>query len=323
MSNPKVLFVLGSQRGGTTIFGQLLGEIDGFVFAGAVRRLWLIGTRQTCSCGLPNESCPLWSAVLPAVTPDGQDAGEVGVWQRHHLSNRHSWVGALRLARHQKLGRDRSPELAGYAQVSERLYRQVAELTGARVVVDTSKHPNDAVLLSQMSGLDVYFVQIVRDPRGSAHSVQLRHRKRQANGKRASTISSMVDGGHTAYATVHWITRHGTTEALRRMAPPERSLLVRYEDLVERPREVLQHVAAFMGEADAAPPRFSDGVVELSETHSPSCAKRLSAAAIPIRHDDRWLSSLSTRDRFITVALAWPLMRRYGYPLRRPRLTDA
>lgn len=316
MSNPKVVFILGSQRGGTTIFGRLLGEVDGFVFAGAVRRLWLTGTGQTCSCGVPDDRCPLWSEVMTAVLHDGCDATQVGEWQRRYLSNRHSWLGALRLARNERLGRDRPPGLAGYAEVSEQLYHQVAHLTGARVVVDTSKHPNDAVLLSRLKGLDTYVIQIVRDPRGSAYSVLMRFTKRRA--EKGVMMSTVAQLGHTTHATLHWLTRHGASEAIRRMVPDDRSLLVRYEDMTEDPAEALGRVAAFVGEEHAGLPAVADGKVELVENHSPSCAKRFPATTMSIRHDSRWLSDLPRRDALVTVALAWPLMLRYGYPLRRP-----
>ncbi len=323
MARLKVVFVLGSQRGGTTILGRLLGEVEGFVFAGAVRRLWLEGAGRTCSCGLPNDRCPLWSEVMTAVLRDGQDASQVSDWQHRNLSNRHSWLGALRLARNERLGRDRPRDLAGYAEVLEALYQQVAQLRGARVVVDTSKHPNDAVLLSNLKGLDVYFVQIVRDPRGSAHSVLTRSTKRRSKRRSASKVWFFAQSGQAAHATMHWMMRHGASEAIRWMSPAQRFLLVRYEDMTEDPAQVLKQVAAFVGEEQAPPPAIADGKVDLSEAHSPSCAKRFPSTTMPIVHDSRWLSGLVRRDALVTVVLAWPLMLRYGYRLRRPSAEHA
>jgi hypothetical protein len=318
---PKILFVLGSQRGGTTIFGRLLGEIDGFVFAGAVRRLWLGGTTQPCSCGQPDDQCPVWSAVVPRVLPPGCSAADVSRWQAQHLSNRHSWRGAHRLARRARKGVAAEASLTSYAEITGRVYAEVAEMAQARVVVDTSKHPNDAVVLSQVSGLDAYFVQIVRDPRGSAHSVHQRDSTRRSRGG-PTARAPMAHAAHT-WATVHaslnWLTRHGASEAVRRTVPPHRSMLVRYEDLAARPAEVLAEVASFVGERPRYLPDFTGGTVSLRLAHSPSCSKRLPATTVPFRLDDRWMTSLRPVDAVLTAGLAWPLMRRYGYRLRPPR----
>src|SRR5207245_1565431 len=58
----KVLYVVGTQRGGTTIVGRLLGALPGFTFAGEVRRIWgrLIPNGQVCGCGRRFEECPVW-----------------------------------------------------------------------------------------------------------------------------------------------------------------------------------------------------------------------------------------------------------------------
>lgn len=319
MGSPKVVFILGSQRGGTTIFGRLLGEVDGFVFAGAVRRLWLEEANRRCSCGRANDECPLWSEVLARVAP-GPGAKEVASWQARHLSNRHSWLGALRLAGEAKLRRPAAPTLQAYVDVADHLYDEVAELAGARVVVDTSKHPNDAVALTQRSSLESYLIQIVRDPRGSAYSVEQRESARQGERRSVSLADRSGFGqlGRTAHATLNWVTRHAASEAVRRGVPADRSLLVRYEDLAERPVEVLQRVASLVGEQPAHLPSFHGGRVDLRATHAPSCAKLLPAATVPFRLDDRWIGDLNPADAAVATLLAWPLMLRYRYPLQRP-----
>jgi hypothetical protein len=320
MGTPKILFILGSQRGGTTIFGRLLGEIDGFVFAGAVRRVWLAGTTQPCSCGHPDDQCPVWSQVVLNVLPPGRSVADVSGWQAQHLSNRHSWVGAYRLARRARKGVAAEASLTSYAEVCEQLYREVAEMAGARVVVDTSKHPNDAVLLSQLPGVEAYFIQIVRDPRGSAHSVHQRNSIRQTRGgpHHTTALAGVVHTWATVHAALNWLTRHGSSEAVRRTVPAHRSMLVRYEDLAQRPTDVLQRVVAFVGEHPRHLPDLISGTVSLGLAHSPSCSKRFPATTLPFRLDDRWMTSLRPFDAVVTAALAWPLMRRYGYRLRPP-----
>ncbi len=314
---PKVVIILGSQRGGTTIFGRLLGELEGFIYAGELRRLWMNDPRKPCSCGQPIDRCPLWSRVLATLSEGGVTKEQVAGWQARHVSNRHSWLGALRLLWDGRGGQYSDPELSAYGEVVDRLYREIAQLTGARVIVDASKHPNDAVLLRQLAEAPPYVIQIVRDPRGSAHSVQRRDAARRARLDLSSRAEGRALPG-SACATLGWLTRHAASEGVRHLVPPDRSLLVRYEDLVERPIEVLRVVAAFVGEHPQHFPELLGGAIELGVSHSPSSGKRLLPERMPIHLDDRWLAELHRADAMLIASLAWPLMRRYGYPLRPP-----
>ncbi len=317
MGQPKVILILGSQRGGTTIFGRLLGEMEGFLYAGEVRRLWVSDARKTCSCGAPVNRCPLWSRVLEKVTASGVPTEEIASWQARQVSNRHSWLGALRLLCEGRVRGHRNHELESYVEVIQHLYGTIAEMTGARVIVDASKHPNDAVLLRRLTELPSYVIQIVRDPRGSAHSVQLRDAARRARRDPSPGADPWkFSSSGPAYATMSWIARHASSEAVRRLLPANRSMLIRYEHLVERPLEVLEGVAAFVHERPSYLPELSEGSIALGVSHSPSSRKRLLAERIPICLDDRWVSDLKRTDDLLISAMAWPLMRRYGYSIR-------
>ena len=63
----KTLDVLGSGRCGSTVLGNLLGEMDGFFSAGEVRFLWERAHQgRLCGCRAPIESCEIWGQVLAA-----------------------------------------------------------------------------------------------------------------------------------------------------------------------------------------------------------------------------------------------------------------
>src|SRR5687767_15933483 len=54
--------------------------------------------------------------------------------------------------------------------VTGSLYAQLVDVTGARVVVDASKRPEDAAVLAGVSCVDQYVLHIVRDPRAVVFS---------------------------------------------------------------------------------------------------------------------------------------------------------
>src|SRR3954466_8311379 len=80
----RVLSIVGPGRSGTTILGNILGEVQGITNAGELRWLWRRGLmeQRPCGCGLPPVECPRWSVVLdrfwrertPAVDVEGRPA---------------------------------------------------------------------------------------------------------------------------------------------------------------------------------------------------------------------------------------------------------
>jgi hypothetical protein len=51
------------------------------------------------------------------------------------------------------------------------------------------------------------------------------------------------------------------------------------------------------------------------ETHSVWGNPMRFESRIRIKRDDRWRTAMPSRDQRVVEAMAWPLMRRYGYPL--------
>ncbi len=305
----KVVVIVGSQRGGTTLLGRLLGEVEGFVFGGELRDVWDKGMEVECGCGLDHEQCPVWSQVLARVEAGGASPAQVATWRDQVVPDRHSWLHTGRLSRP---GAGSETEAgAGYAAAMGRLYGALAAVTGTDVVVDSSKHPNDAVLANRLPGVDAFLLHVVRDPRGAAYSVVHRH---QRAGRSAAGL--IVDAAHT---TLQWLTRHLATERLGRALGASRYLRVRYEDLVESPDAVLGQITEWACEPQRRRPGIDDGWVGFGVAHTTGGRSRLGAARLRLEHDARWTAGLGAPARALVTTLAWPLMRRYGYRRRPPR----
>lgn len=313
----KVVFIIGAQRGGTTVLGRVLGQLEGFVFAGEVRNLWR-AVEERCTCGSRVCDCPLWSPVLAAVLKE-RSAAQVAEWQDRHLPSRHSWMSAIRLAWRRQRPLPSGSDLARYGSVLTDLYAQIAAVSDADVVVDASKHPNDALLLTRLHGVAPYFVQIVRDPRGSAYSAQRRKERRAVRTPELSPPSTSSRTREAARVTVNWTTRHLAGEGIRRLVGADRSMMLSYEDFVARPEAALAQVAQLVGDRPRQLPEFRGRSIALPDAHGPGSSKKLREGNLTLRHDDRWLSDFGIAEARVTTALGWPLMRRYGYPLRRPR----
>lgn len=300
----KVLYVLGTQRGGSTIAGRVIGSQPGFAFGGEVRRLWArgIGPGRTCGCGRAFDACPLWSRVLPDVLVDGVTVDEVAAWQEEVAPGDHSWRGAERVVRASRPGAPPWPALERYRAVMGRMYTAMARAVGARVLVDGSKLPADAAVLLGIAGVEASVLHLVRDPRGVVYS-QLRRRAPSGGIQRAQVVR--LAGA--------WAVRHGAARRLARARGGAGWLELRYEDFAADPGSALGRVADLVGERPGPVP--PDGRYDLAEVHT--AGGRLPAeAGVVVRRDDHWRTELPGPERVVATTATLPLLLHFGYPLR-------
>ena len=322
MSAPvKVLFVAGWTRSGSTLLDNLLGEIDGFFSAGELNGLWeraLLKGRQ-CGCGLPVRECRVWSAILQRAfgeSPDGPPDARAVVELRNQAVRLRRMP---RLLRYRRDGSKPWPALEQYLGILEKLYAAISSATGAHVVVDSSKMPQDAALLPLLSNIDPYLLHLVRDPRGVAHSMTRRVLLQSDDGARVPMPRSTA-----VESAAGWTKINLATEAVRRRLGAHRSMLVRYEDLVSRPRPALESIAGFVGEPASGIQFRDESTVILHGNHTVwGNPARFKTGAVQLREDNEWTHKLTTGNRIASTALAVPLLRRYGYEMGSSRRSSS
>ncbi|HEY7004462.1 MAG TPA: sulfotransferase [Gaiellaceae bacterium] len=305
MSEPdvKVLFLAGWGRSGTTILDNVLGEIDGFFSVGELYHLWGRGLVQErrCGCGVPPRRCETWQAILARAFDQGAPDGE----RIHRLAL--TCTRTRHLLAHVRRRCDAPDE---YREALGRLYRAIPEVTGSRVVVDSTKHPAYAAVLGDVPGIDLRIVHVVRDPRAVAYSWI--RKKVQLDEARPRYMRS-----HGAfYSGLMWDLLNVTTERLwRRSGAPY--LLVRYEDFVRNPRASVRRVVDFAGEPEAPLPFRSGSSVVLGGNHTISGnPSRFQTGLVEIQPDDEWRKRMRRRDVWVSTGSTFPLLRRFGYPIR-------
>jgi hypothetical protein len=309
---PKIIYVLGPGRSGTGVLGRVLSTIEGVVFAGELRRLWSRGLRpgRTCGCGRPHAECEVWSKLLvPGATFAEPSLAEIGRIQKQvapeHLGGR----SAFRLWR---LSSPPPPTTAAgrYLAAYTDLHTAFARVTGADVVIDSSKSTADALLLAVRPDVTTYVVQILRDPRGVAFSLQ----------NHAAKQTGLARHLLAARAAIRWVAKHVTNEAIRRRYGPDRSIVLRYEELIEDPRGIVEAVAKLVGQPSPVVDLAPGVPIHVPEVHGPDGSKRLRfvTTQVVLQLDTRWQQELSSVDRFLVTLLTYPLLRRYGYPIRTP-----
>jgi hypothetical protein len=311
MSTP-VLFIAGTGRSGSTVLANILGEVDGVFTAGEVRYLWQRGLLESrlCGCGVPVRECPVWSQVIRM--PDAADGGDPASLVR--LLQRTGRVRQVPLMIGGRVWPGMDPSRTQATTAERRhigaLYSRMASVTGARVVVDSSKLPAYANLLAQIPEIDLRVVHLVRDPRGAAFSWS--SRKPLQDGAERSHMERIGP----AKSALLWDVWNVAAGALLGRGE-NRYLRLRYEDLVADPVPAVRRILAMVGMEDADLPFVGQGEVQLGVNHSVAGnPDRLRHGVVRLRADQRWLTAMAPRDRRLVSTLTAPVLVRYGYPLR-------
>jgi hypothetical protein len=301
----RVAFLAGLGRSGSTLLGRILGGIPNFVYLGEVYRLWdRIRTRQdACGCREHLAECPFWKRVFEvafSASPEalaGKLAAQIDGLTRARHFPAVAWGG---------LGQVRSADLGALRASLGALYRGVSEVSGAAVLVDSSKQPTYARVLTSLEGIDLRVVHVVRDPRGVAHS-WARSRSHPVTGVPMVRISWLR-------SAAIWLGNGLLSEAILPRGLRHRYLRVRYEDFIAHPRETVGRVLAHLG-ADGTPaPHVGDRRVSLGPSHSVSGnPNRFDLGEIALRPDMEWRTAMPAPIRKGVAAICWPVMLRYGY----------
>lgn len=211
---PKVIYVMGAGRSGSTILGVTLGNCEGIFYAGELDK-WLSSAGEPPLRDAPRAS--FWEGVREQLVDAGDlFGGEVRDFERSSaLFRAEAWRTRRRLR-------------ARYRRVAEDLYHAVARTARATHVVDTSHYPLRARELQALDGIDLYLVFLVRDPQSVVASFN------------RADVPERRFGMPTTNAYL-WLTYLLSTFVFLRH-PRERRLLLRHEDFVADPERVLREI---------------------------------------------------------------------------------
>jgi UDP-N-acetylglucosamine transferase subunit ALG13 len=309
---PRIAFLGGFGRSGSTLLERMLNEVPGVTAIGESVHLWQRGLRddERCGCGEPFSRCPHWQAVGVAA---------FGGWDQ--LDSDHVLALKAAVDRTRHVPRLAAPAASAkqaravdeYCDLYRRLYRGVAAVTGDTVLVDASKHASLAFALRRAADLDLRVLHMVRDSRGVAHSWSKQVRRTEITDGEA-----YMPRYSPAQAAVLWTANNALFDVLGRLGTPVHRL--RYEDLLAAPARVIADVLAYLGlPADDETLDFlgSDSA-DLRASHTiGGNPMRFSTGRLSLRTDEAWRREMSPAARLQVSALtAWPLAS-YGYPLRR------
>ena len=308
---PRVVYVAGMGRSGSTVLERLLGQLPGTCPAGELVHLWHRGVieGERCGCGEAFPDCPFWAKV-GAVAFDGW--GNVDPGRVIRLRNRVDRARLVPLLAAARARRTLQPELDEYVGYYLRVYAAIGQVSGSHLVIDSSKHASLAFCLRGRADLDLRVIHLIRDSRAVAYSW----------GKSVPRPETATEDRMWTYpaasAGLRWDVQNAAIQLLSRAGTP--TLRVRYEDFVRDPAATVHRIAAFAGlDCGAEFPFLGTGEAgtwwaDLDTAHTVSGnPMRFTTGRVPIRHDTSWRTGMPPGKRRAVTAVTLPLLARYGY----------
>jgi hypothetical protein len=181
----------------------------------------------------------------------------------------------------------------------------VAQVSGADVVIDSSKLPSGAACLIG-APIEPFLLHMTRDPRAVAFSWQ--RPTRQLDQAHLPFMDR-----HTAHkSALNWLAWNTLIEKVGRRL--QHRLRMRYEDFVAAPRSSVERILRLIGVPATRSPFLDASTVELRGNHTVSGnPTRFQTGRIELRPDDAWRVEQTRRDQLLTTVVTMPLLRRYGY----------
>ncbi|MGD0179487.1 MAG: sulfotransferase [Terriglobales bacterium] len=283
MGRIKVLYIAGTNRCGSTLLARLLGDIPGFFAIGEGLLHFFGGTsrsRVPCGCGVSVKACSFWQGI-------SRPAEQVPFGPRWLRLRRIPLLGS-----YHRLYPQETRELISSVG---NFYDAIVQRSGAEVIVDSSKSPLHAKLLSWVPNVDLHVVYLVRDPRSVVAS--------------SRRPKEWIPETSELRMTKRWLLVTFGTEYLRTCVPKWRTL--RYEDFVKAPRSATLQIAGDLGYRVVEAPFIAESMAELGPQHmlgsNPDKLKRGPTRIADKSADLPWAS------RTLVSALTAPLLWRYGY----------
>lgn len=300
----KIIYIAGEGRSGSTILDRILGSINGVTSCNEIYRIMQEGFNEnlTCSCLRKFYDCSYWSPIADKMNLDANEIQEYLALQRNLDRTREFFSLAHELKKNNK-----SQDFLKYKSHIRKLYQTISEISDDNVLVDSSKNPSRALILSTIPEFELYVIHLVRDSRAVAHAWSRK--------KYISEDGRYLDQ-HPIYKTcLKWISRNLFSETLNNHIDYTR---VRYEDLTKSPKEALLNIMNkipflidHIGEVDAV---FQGSTVNLKPIHSiAGNPDRYKTGHVSIKPDNRWKESLAISDKCLINSLTFPLLIRYGY----------
>jgi hypothetical protein len=300
----RIIYIAGDGRSGSTLLDRLIGAYPGVFSCGELGNLLqsTASSEQLCACGDSARACGFWNEVLRRWSEAVPDFTER---EYRSLQRRYERLRFLLRPHYDRELTLDDPRFARYAEYTGALFSAIAELSGAAVIVDSSKSPARALALSRVPGLDIRMLHLVRDVRGVAYSLRKLSAPKPGEVKPRKSVrrSNLRFAG--TWAVVNYF-----CERVRPKIPGP-NLFTRYEDYTADPDGMLSSVADLLGVTRI--PYAIGASYLMTQGHQVAGNEGRMRPVQAIATDETWRQKFGFGMRKGLYLLVLPLMLHYRY----------
>ena len=300
-SVPTCVYIAGSGRNGSTLLGLHLGKHHDIFFAGELTHIWRRSyiNDELCGCGEPFSRCEFWRAVTRTAF------GELSHLELQHIVRLRDQGSSFWRIPSLAAGLPRRCDkaTAEYSGFYQALLAAIADVSGARFIVDSSKYPTDLAMLCETGAVPLRVIHLVRDCNAVVFSWKRRRHRPEIHWRH-----QLMPRYSAFTSALGWRLFNSATERLSRGLGRSYRVL-RYEDLVECFPQTLGDIFEWLG------PRSVDHVRghDLGAHSVSGNPCRFATGTDEIRRDDEWRTRMSISDRMIVALVCGGPQRSYGY----------
>jgi hypothetical protein len=304
----RVVYVMGAGRSGSTVLDTILNNHEDVIGVGELVHLFIEGSaeKENCSCGEARDACEIWRSVRERWS---ELTGLSSITEHERLMTKFTRVQRLAIPEwHRLRSGNPDPDFAEYLKQTRATYQAIADATGKRVVIESSKNPLRAKLLCLTPGLDVRLVHLVRDARGVAWSRMKPFAKSKEGG-----VPQDIRPKPIHISAGYWLFMNFLSEQVRKAFPDQPSTRIHYEDFVSTPERTLKEIGE-VAELDYS--SISDRLLSgapMAPGHLYAGNRVRTAGPIKLRSDMAWAEKLTPNQKRLTWLFAGHKLRQYGY----------
>ena len=312
--NIKVLYIAGVGRSGSTLLGNILGSIEEFFHAGMPCFVWehgiSVNSSSYCGCGFPFRECEIWKSIFDTAYNgfDSLKEKDIKYLGQNIIQNRHLLFRLILPNTSRAFG---NTQTLSYLNNLESLYQSIRLNTDCKVIVDSSKFPSYAYMLSLIPSIELYIVHLVRDPRAVAYSWQKKRPRMDVE-----PDSTLFQEQYPQFKTSRdWLSWNMILELLGQKQR-DKYLFLKYENFAKSPQRSIQKIIDFVDKGNniETRPWVTTDAINLNINHTiwgnPVRAK---TGIVKIVADEEWREKMSILDKATVTTMTFPLLLKYGY----------
>ena len=211
----KVIYIGGIGHSGSTFLDIMLGDCKDCQSTGQLADVFR--NDSWCrACGTSIQKCRFWNQIYGSMS--GLDLKRIRKLGPKAEKERKilSFMFPTKLSK-------------AYAKANDKVFSAIKEKTKKGAIVDSSKNLSRALSLLRYSRHQVYFIHLIRDPRGFITS---QNKRREKKGKSIRLL----------YPMIHWLLKNSVCSLIIKNIYRKRYIRVTFEDLLMNPKRCISEI---------------------------------------------------------------------------------